>query len=191
MHCSKVFCVLEAVSEAAEVAFQNPHNKKFAYHHVVGSLNKKVSENSSSTTECQKISRWKLILPTEPRLYRDLTNGVIFGSDSSLCDVLLATDDSTGVHGSHFRLGWDWTSDDPSHLLVQNQCVEGTDLYTAYWENVRDEEDINPRSWNLIRIGPVTMGLSIDLDREPEEYEEFVANWRQLKFCHLHCRYHE
>jgi len=190
MFGSKIFCVLEAVSEAAEVAFQYPHNQTFAFHHVTSSLNDQAWENGSNGSGCEQTSRWKLVLPIEPRLYKDLANGVILGSDRNFCDILLATDDSTGVYGSHFRLEWDWTSDNPAHLLIKNYSDNGTDLYTVYWENVLDEEDINPRSWSLIQIGPVTIGVSIDLDREPEEYEEFVANWRQLKSCHLNCRHH-
>jgi len=191
MLSSKVFCVLEAVSEEAKIAFQLTHNRRFLCHDVLQVSTEEIAADGNRSVTEEVVERWKLVLPIEPRLYRSLTDGVVLGSDHNTCDILLATDESQGVRGSHFSLGWDWTANDPAHLLVKNHCEDGTGLYTVYWETVQDEEHVDPGHWNLVRVGPVTMGLSIALDRDPEDYEEFAANWRQLKSCLLHCRHHD
>ena len=191
MLSSKVFCVLEAVSEEAKTAFQLPHNRRFLCHDVLEKSTEETLPDGNRLITEEVTERWKLVLPIEPRLYRHLALGVVVGSDHSSCDILLATDNSQGIQGHHLSLGWDWASEDPAHLIVKNHCEQGTNLYTTYWELVQSEEHVNPRNWNLIRIGPVTIGLSIDLDRDPEDYEEFAANWRQLRSCLLHCRHHD
>lgn len=118
------FCLIYAVTPAAEDAFRLAHNEKYLAPTRLVVKRRRRSREGTPTCDA---SRPVLALTFNVENMYDPRRGHSFGSNEG-CDFLLGQTNELGVSGFHFRLCLDYERDYPERLFLYDISSHGTEV---------------------------------------------------------------
>ena len=77
----------------------------------------------------------------------------MFGSDPKSCDILLATNEDTGIIANHFSIQIDWGSRNPFFT-----CLSSSDIQTHVLGNDTNKTTriLSEKAWRVLKPGTIT-----------------------------------
>ncbi|KAG8623581.1 hypothetical protein KVT40_008557 [Elsinoe batatas] len=176
-----VFLVAEALNHEAETAFALPQNAKFVETDdestlIISKDSHEKSETPPGTLAFQYTPLAKLVFRLNKDNFLDLHIRVAFGRNATMCDVLLAEDETTCVSNTEFLLTFGAR---PHHrvLLLENKSRNDTMLDFGHAERVQLEQGrrrmLQPSGKTIITAGNVVFSLELG-DLPSEDFHAFI-----------------
>ncbi len=81
---------------------------------------------------------------------KDLSKGFVFGSDQRSCDILLATNEDTGISANHFSIQIDWRTRNPVFTALSSSDIQTQIL------GDKTTRILSEKAWQILEPGTTT-----------------------------------
>ncbi|KAF4547246.1 Protein kinase domain-containing protein 6 [Elsinoe fawcettii] len=171
-----VYCKIEAASEEAERAFTTIE-KNQQYLVQTQSSPPPVHSDRETTPSVANDGKATLAFTLDPHNFLNPNDGLVFGSDSAICDVVLDQDNSRGVSKKHFSL---------RHMFERRRGQSDFVIYnfsgngTTVGANILGKNAFNRiRDKVAIQVASITLWI-VPIRPLMEEKEEFDRQFQML-----------
>jgi len=177
------FCISEACGDESEDAFRLLHNTDYLLdkpHHLLLNTQGDPQQPTTDTRCIVSSPRSILALTLDFKLFKDVEQGLVFGSNPDLCDILLDVINQTGICQRHFRLSWETGFPAADALIVCNESDSQ--------EIVIERESVfkHDQPWKIRKHGNTCLSVGLHSlrsfvpKRTLREQNEFNARWLQF-----------